>query len=236
MKIYPALDIRDGKCVRLIKGNYNNEIIFNDDPVQVAEKFEMDGSKFIHIIDLDGAKFGDTTIKDIIEKIINKTNLNIQIGGGIRTFEKAESYINLGVKKIIFGTAALDNREEVLKSIDNFPSKVTVSIDALNGHIKTKGWIENSEINIEDMVMELEQEGCRSFIYTDIEKDGTLSHPNFQYISKFRKFCSSELNIAGGISSIEDLVTLKKLGVDGAILGMSLYKKNIDLKKALNKI
>jgi phosphoribosylformimino-5-aminoimidazole carboxamide ribotide isomerase len=222
--------------VRLIKGNYNNEIIFNDDPVQVAEKFEMDGSKFIHIIDLDGAKFGDTTIKDIIEKIINKTNLNIQIGGGIRTFEKAESYINLGVKKIIFGTAALDNREEVLKSIDNFPSKVTVSIDALNGHIKTKGWIENSEINIEDMVMELEQEGCRSFIYTDIEKDGTLSHPNFQYISKFRKFCSSELNIAGGISSIEDLVTLKKLGVDGAILGMSLYKKNIDLKKALNKI
>jgi len=236
MKIYPALDIRDGKCVRLIKGNYNNEIIFNDDPVQVAEKFEMDGSKFIHIIDLDGAKFGDTTIKDIIEKIINKTNLNIQIGGGIRTFEKAESYINLGVKKIIFGTAALDNREEVLKSINNFPSKVTVSIDALNGHIKTKGWIENSEINIEDMVMELEQEGCRSFIYTDIEKDGTLSHPNFQYISKFRKFCSSELNIAGGISSIEDLVTLKKLGVDGAILGMSLYKKNIDLKKALNKI
>tara|TARA_B110000495_G_C23033568_1_gene616389 strand:+ start:563 stop:1273 length:711 start_codon:yes stop_codon:yes gene_type:complete len=236
MKIYPALDIRDGKCVRLIKGNYNNEIIFNDDPVQVAEKFEMDGSKFIHIIDLDGAKSGDTTIKDIIEKIINKTNLNIQIGGGIRTFEKAESYINLGVKKIIFGTAALDNREEVLKSIDNFPSKVTVSIDALNGHIKTKGWIENSEINIEDMVMELEQEGCRSFIYTDIEKDGTLSHPNFQYISKFRKFCSSELNIAGGISSIEDLVTLKKLGVDGAILGMSLYKKNIDLKKALNKI
>ena len=236
MKIYPALDIRDGKCVRLIKGNYNNEIIFNDDPVQVAEKFEMDGSKFIHIIDLDGAKFGDTTIKDIIEKIINKTNLNIQIGGGIRTYEKAESYINLGVKKIIFGTAALDNREEVLKSIDNFPSKVTVSIDALNGHIKTKGWIENSEINIEDMVMELEQEGCRSFIYTDIEKDGTLSHPNFQYISKFRKFCSSELNIAGGISSIEDLVTLKKLGVDGAILGMSLYKKNIDLKKALNKI
>ena len=236
MKIYPALDIRDGKCVRLIKGNYNNEIIFNDDPVQVAEKFEMDGSKFIHIIDLDGAKFGDTTIKDIIEKIINKTNLNIQIGGGIRTFEKAESYINLGVKKIIFGTAALDNREEVLKSIDNFPSKVTVSIDALNGHIKTKGWIENSEINIEDMVMELEQEGCRSFIYTDIEKDGTLSHPNFQYISKFRKFCSSELNIAGGISSIEDLVTLKKLGVDGAILGMLLYKKNIDLKKALNKI
>tara|TARA_B110000438_G_scaffold301435_1_gene356307 strand:- start:7098 stop:7808 length:711 start_codon:yes stop_codon:yes gene_type:complete len=236
MKIYPALDIRDGKCVRLIKGNYKNEIIFNDDPVKVAEKFERDGSKFIHIIDLDGAKSGDTTIKDLIIKIINKTSLDIQIGGGIRTFKKAESYINLGVKKIIFGTAALNNREEVLKSINKFQSNIIVSIDALNGDIKTKGWLENSKLNIQDIVMELEQEGCRSFIYTDIEKDGTLSHPNFEYISKFRKFCTSELNIAGGISSIEDLISLKELGVDGAILGMSLYKKNIDLKKALNKI
>ena len=236
MKIYPALDIRDGKCVRLIKGNYNNEIIFNDDPIQVAQKFETDGSKFIHIIDLDGAKSGDTTIKNIIIKILNKTSLKIQIGGGIRTFEKAESYIDLGVKKIIFGTAALDNRKEVLKSIAKFQSNIIVSIDALNGYIKTKGWIEDSKIKIEKMVNELEQEGCKSFIYTDIEKDGTLSHPNFQYISKFRKFCSSELNIAGGISSLEDLITLKELGVDGAILGMSIYKKNIDLKKALKKI
>ena len=236
MKIFPALDIRNGKCVRLIKGHYNNEIIFDENPIDVAMKFEEDGSKYIHIIDLDGAKDGDSTIKNIIAQILNKTNLKIQVGGGIRTYEKASSYLNLGVSRIIFGTAAYENKKEVIKTIKNFGKAIVISIDALEGEIKTKGWLENSSLSIENIVQDFEKEGCESFIYTDIEKDGTLSHPNFDYISKFRSFCSVELNIAGGISSFEDLIQLKNNKIDGAILGMSIYKKNINLKEVLEKL
>ena len=236
MKIFPALDIRNGKCVRLIKGNYNNEIIFDENPIDVAMKFEEDGSSFIHIIDLDGAKDGDSTIKNIIAQILNKTNLKIQVGGGIRTYEKASSYLNLGVSRIIFGTAAYENKKEVIKTIKNFGKAIVISIDALEGEIKTKGWLENSSLSIENIVQDFEKEGCKSFIYTDIAKDGTLSHPNFDYISKFRSFCSVELNIAGGISSFEDLIQLKNNKIDGAILGMSIYKKNINLKEVLEKL
>ena len=236
MKILPALDIKDGKCVRLIKGNYDNEIIFDEDPFNVARKFEELGSKYIHIIDLDGAKDGETKIMDIIAKILSKTNLIIQVGGGIRTYEKAFSYLNLGVSKIIFGTAAFENKKEVIKSINSFGKSITISIDALKGKVKTKGWMGNSNLNIKNIVEDFQKEGCESFIYTDIEKDGTLSHPNFDYISKFRNFCNTELTIAGGISSLEDLIQLKNLNIDGAILGMSIYKKNINLKEALEKL
>ena len=236
MKIFPAIDIRNGKCVRLIKGNYDEEIIFNDDPTIVAKNFEEIGTKYVHIIDLDGAKDGESRIKDNIVKIINKTKLKIQIGGGIRTFEKAETFFNLGVEKIIFGTAALDNKSEVIRSIDKYKSKIIVSIDASKGKIKTKGWLKNSDEKIDDLVKELEEIGCQNFIYTDIEKDGTLSHPNFDYINKFRKICKSELYIAGGISTIDDVIKLRDIGVDGAILGMSIYTGNIDLKKLLETI
>ena len=141
MKIFPALDIRNGKCVRLIKGNYNNEIIFDENPIDVAMKFEEDGSKYIHIIDLDGAKDGDSTIKNIIAQILNKTNLKIQVGGGIRTYEKASSYLNLGVSITIFGTAAYENKKDVIKTIKNFGNAIVICIDALEGEIKTKGWL-----------------------------------------------------------------------------------------------
>ena len=236
MKIFPAIDIRNGKCVRLIKGNYDEEIIFNDDPIIVAKNFEEIGTKYVHIIDLDGAKDGESRIRDNIAKIINNTKLKIQIGGGIRTFERAESFFNLGVEKIIFGTAALENKKEVIKSIDKYKSKIIVSIDASKGNIKTKGWLNNSDVKIDDLVNELEEIGCKNFIYTDIDKDGTLSHPNFDYIKKFRKICNSELYIAGGISTIDDVIKLRDIGVDGAILGMSIYTGNIDLKKLLQKI
>ena len=169
-------------------------------------------------------------------KIINNTKLKIQIGGGIRTFERAESFFNLGVEKIIFGTAALENKKEVIKSIDKYKSKIIVSIDASKGKIKTKGWLNNSDVKIDDLVNELEEIGCKNFIYTDIDKDGTLSHPNFDYIKKFRKICNSQLYIAGGISTIDDVIKLRDIGVDGAILGMSIYTGNIDLNKLLKKI
>ena len=236
MKIFPAIDIRNGKCVRLIKGNYEDEVVFNEDPYDVAKTFEYIGSKYVHIIDLDGAKDGKSTIKHYVEKIINKTNLKIQIGGGIRTFENAETLLNLGVDKIIFGTAALENKSDVLRAINKFKSKIIVSIDALNGNIRTKGWLKESDINLKDLVIELQENGCENFIYTDIEKDGTMSHPNFEYISEFRKTCKSELYIAGGISNINDVTKLKSIGIDGAILGMSIYTGKIDLKKLLKTI
>ena len=223
MKIFPAIDIRNGKCVRLIKGDYDNEVVFNEDPYKVAKNFEDIGSKYVHIIDLDGAKDGISTVKDNITKIINNTNLKIQVGGGIRTFEKAESFLNLGVSKIIFGTAALENKSDVLEAIKKYNSQIT------------KGWLQDAGIDVKDLVIELQDNGCKNFIYTDIEKDGTLTHPNFKYISDLRKICESELYIAGGISDINDISKLKNLGIDGAILGMSIYTGKIDLNKLLNQ-
>ena len=237
MKIYPALDIKNGKCVRLIKGNYNDEIVFNKNPLDVVKEFEDAGSKYLHVIDLDGAKEGDTKIITIVEQIVQQTSLKIQIGGGIRIYEQAKLYLDIGVDRIIFGTSAIYNQTEIIKTINEFNSnKIVVSIDALKGKIKTSGWLKNTKKSIKNLISELEMIGVQSFIYTDIEKDGTLSAPNFEYIKKFRELSKKELLIAGGISSIEDIFKLEKINIDGAIIGMALYTNQINLKNALKNL
>ena len=237
MKIYPALDIKNGKCVRLIKGNYNDEIVFNKNPLDVVKEFEDAGSKYLHVIDLDGAKEGDTKIITIVEQIVQQTSLKIQIGGGIRIYEQAKIYLDIGVDRIIFGTSAIYNQKEIIKTINEFNSnKIVVSIDALKGKIKTSGWLKNTKKSIKNLISELEMIGVQSFIYTDIEKDGTLSAPNFEYIKKFRELSKKELLIAGGISSIEDIFKLEKINIDGAIIGMALYTNQINLKNALKNL
>jgi|TARA_B100001105_G_C22375850_1_gene437176 phosphoribosylformimino-5-aminoimidazole carboxamide ribotide isomerase len=237
MKIYPALDIKNGKCVRLIKGNYNDEIVFNKNPLDVVKEFEDAGSKYLHVIDLDGAKEGDTKIITIVEQIVQQTSLKIQIGGGIRIYEQAKLYLDIGVDRIIFGTSAVYNQKEIIKTINEFNSnKIVVSIDALKGKIKTSGWLKNTKKSIKNLISELEMIGVQSFIYTDIEKDGTLSAPNFEYIKKFRELSKKELLIAGGISSIEDIFKLEKINIDGAIIGMALYTNQINLKNALKNL
>ena len=237
MKIYPALDIKNGKCVRLIKGNYNDEIVFNKNPLDVVKEFEDAGSKYLHVIDLDGAKEGDTKIITIVEQIVQQTSLKIQIGGGIRIYEQAKLYLDIGVDRIIFGTSAIYNQKEIIKTINEFNSnKIVVSIDALKGKIKTSGWLKNTKKSIKNLISELEMIGVQSFIYTDIEKDGTLSAPNFEYIKKFRELSKKELLIAGGISSIEDIFKLEKINIDGAIIGMALYTNQINPKNALKNL
>ena len=237
MKIYPALDIKNGKCVRLIKGNYNDEIVFNKNPLDVVKEFEDAGSKYLHVIDLDGAKEGETKIITIVEQIVQQTSLKIQIGGGIRIYEQAKLYLDIGVDRIIFGTSAIYNQTEIIKTINEFNSnKIVVSIDALRGKIKTSGWLKNTKKSIKNLISELEMIGVQSFIYTDIEKDGTLSAPNFEYIKKFRELSKKELLIAGGISSIEDIFKLEKINIDGAIIGMALYTNQINLKNALKNL
>ncbi len=237
MKIYPALDIKNGKCVRLIKGNYSNEIVFNKNPLDVVKEFEDAGSKYLHVIDLDGAKEGDTKIITIVEQIVQETSLKIQIGGGIRIYDQAKSYLDIGVDRIIFGTSAIYNQQEIKKTINEFDSnKIVVSIDALKGKIKTSGWMKNTKKSIKNLISELEMIGVQSFIYTDIEKDGTLSTPNFEYIKKFRELSTKELLIAGGISSMEDIFKLEKINIDGAIIGMALYTNQINLKNVLKNL
>jgi len=237
MKIYPALDIKNGKCVRLIKGNYNDEIVFNKNPLDVVKEFEDAGSKYLHVIDLDGAKEGDTKIITIVEQIVQETSLKIQIGGGIRIYDQAKSYLDIGVDRIIFGTSAIYNQQEIKKTINEFDSnKIVVSIDALKGKIKTSGWMKNTKKSIKNLISELEMIGVQSFIYTDIEKDGTLSTPNFEYIKKFRELSTKELLIAGGISSMEDIFKLEKINIDGAIIGMALYTNQINLKNVLKNL
>ena len=237
MKIYPALDIKNGKCVGLIKGNYSHEVVFNKNPLDVVKEFEDAGSKYLHVIDLDGAKEGDTKIITIVEQIVQETSLKIQIGGGIRKYDQAKLYLDIGVDRIIFGTSAIYNQQEIKKTINEFDSnKIVVSIDALKGKIKTSGWLKNTKKNIKDLISELEMIGVRSFIYTDIEKDGTLSAPNFEYIKQFRELSTNELLIAGGISSIEDIFKLEKINIDGAIIGMALYTNQINLKNVLKNL
>ena len=237
MKIYPALDIKNGKCVSLIKGNYNDEIVFNKNPLDVVKEFEDAGSKYLQVIDLDGAKEGDTKIITIVEQIVQQTSLKIQIGGGIRIYEQAKLYLDIGVDRIIFGTSAIYNQKEIIKTINEFNSnKIVVSIDALKGKIKTSGWLKNTKKSIKNLISELEMIGVQSFIYTDIEKDGTLSAPNFEYIKKFRELSKKELLIAGGISSIEDIFKLEKIIIDCAIIGMALYTNQINLKNALKNL
>ena len=180
---------------------------------------------------------GDTKIITIVEQIVQQTSLKVQIGGGIRIYEQAKLYLDIGVDRIIFGTSAIYNQKEIIKTINEFNSnKIVVSIDALKGKIKTSGWLKNTKKSIKNLISELEMIGVQSFIYTDIEKDGTLSAPNFEYIKKFRELSKKELLIAGGISSIEDIFKLEKINIDGAIIGMALYTNQINLKNALKNL
>lgn len=234
MNIYPAIDIKNGKCVRLTQGDFSQEKIYDDDPVKVALEWKRKGTRWLHIIDLDGAKMGKVINDKIIKEIKNKTKLFIQVGGGVRSLKDANSLISIGIDRLIIGTVAFNNPKLLKELLKKFPGKIIVSVDAKNGQVKTQAWLKDAKIDAASAILNLEKVGVEAFIYTDILKDGMMLEPNYQVIKKLISQINSPLIIAGGISSIDQVKKLKNLGVDGVILGKSLYEKLINLEDALN--
>lgn len=227
MLIIPAIDIIDGKCVRLTKGDYNSKKIYDSDPLKVAKNFEKIGVKMLHIVDLDGAKIGRPINKNLIINIANQINIPIQIGGGIRTIERAEEYLNSGINRIIIGTKAIDNPDYLKNLINKFGAdRIVVGLDIKNNQIATNGWVKTSDINYLEFSKSLKNIGITEVIVTDVEKDGTLTIPNFKIYESLKKF-NFNLIAAGGISDELSVKKLKLMGLFGAVIGKAIYEGNI---------
>ena len=233
MLIIPAIDLLNGKCVRLFQGNYKKETIYDNNPLEVAAKWISYGIERLHIIDLDGAKAGYPKNIDIISKIVKTHQIPIQIGGGIRSIETAKSLLDKGVEKVILSTNAIKNPEMIKSLCDEIGKEhVIISIDAENGFVSINGWIEKTKIYSIDLINQMSEIGINQFIYTDISRDGTLSGPNYK---KILELINPKYSIlaAGGITNIEHLKKLKDIGVHGSIIGKAIYTGNIKLNEAL---
>jgi len=235
MEIIPAIDIRGGKCVRLYQGDYSQETIFNENPVTAALTWYSQGARWIHIVDLDGAVAGRPRNMEVLEEIIKESGLLIELGGGIRQEDVAERLLGQGVNRIILGTAAIENRELVKKLCQQFGESIVVSMDARDGRIAIHGWQKNTVFEVLQLSREMVDAGARRLIYTDIKKDGTLTEPNFDMISRLLAEVKVPIIVAGGISSEEHLRKLKQMGTEGVIIGKALYTGDIDLGEAIIK-
>jgi phosphoribosylformimino-5-aminoimidazole carboxamide ribotide isomerase len=233
MEIIPAVDIRGGKCVRLYQGDYNQETVFDEDPVTAALTWYSQGARWLHIVDLDGAVAGEPQNMEMVEEIIRQSGMLIELGGGIRQEEVAEKLLHQGVSRIILGTAAIENRELVVKLCQQFGEAIAVSLDARDGKVAIHGWQKNTFFEVLQLSRELVAAGVRRFIYTDIKRDGTLTEPNFDIIGRLLTEVSIPVIVAGGVSKLEHLRRLKELGVEGAIIGKALYTGDIDLGDAI---
>ncbi len=233
MKIYPAIDIRNGKCVRLFQGKLDKETVYDNSPLLEANKWVEKGAKFLHIVDLDGAFTGNQKNIDTIKEIVENTEVEIQVGGGIRTLEKARKLIELGVDRIIVGTSAVNDGEFVEKLVKEFGDRVIVSIDAKDGIVCTEGWVEVSGLNALEFAKNLEDKGIKTIVYTDISKDGTMIGPNFDELQNLSKNTNLNIIASGGISKKEHVDELEKMGIYGAIIGKALYEGRLKLEKLM---
>lgn len=237
MIIFPAIDIKNGRCVRLEQGDFNKEKVFSENPAEVAQNFEKLGAEYIHLVDLDGALDGELKNKKVISEIIEAVNIPLELGGGIRNLERIEELIDLGISRVILGTAAVKNPKLVEKAIEKFGSdKIVIGIDAKKDMVAIKGWVEISKIETLDLVKKMEKIGVKTIIYTDIAKDGMLEGVNIEEIVKITENSSINVVASGGVSSIEDIKELKKLNnsqIEGIITGKAIYEKRLDLKKAI---
>jgi phosphoribosylformimino-5-aminoimidazole carboxamide ribotide isomerase len=234
MKIYPAIDILKGKCVRLIQGDYDKETVFSESPIDIAKRWKNEGAKDLHIVDLDGAKDGSPHNLTIISKICKELNINIQVGGGFRNFENIDKAIESGIDRVILGTSAINKFELLKKALKKYREKIIVGIDARNGMVATEGWTKTSSVQALELGKRLGDIGLENIIYTDISRDGMMQGPNFQEIEKMVSNLSINIIASGGITNIEDLVELKSLNVSGAIIGKALYTGAIKLEDAFN--
>ena len=232
MQILPAIDIKNGHAVRLVKGDFEQETVVNDNVLDQASIFMEAGIQYIHVVDLDGALEGRAANRDLIAKIKEMTGLAIEVGGGIRTIEQIEDYLSVGINRVIIGSMAVKHPQFVKEALDKFGSdKIVVGIDAKNGMVATEGWLETSTVDYISLALEMEKMGVRLFVYTDVDRDGTLAGPNFEHYEKLIAHLTSAKAIAsGGIHALSDLQQLEKIGVAGTIVGKAYYNGNISLK------
>ncbi|MBU1152607.1 1-(5-phosphoribosyl)-5-[(5-phosphoribosylamino)methylideneamino]imidazole-4-carboxamide isomerase [bacterium] len=236
MLIIPAIDIKDGRVVRLTQGRFDQETVYFEKPYQVAKRWRAEGASFLHVVDLDGAKGGSLKNKESIKKIIEAVDISIQVGGGIRTLETVEELILMGVSKVILGTTAVNDQLLVKKGVERFREQIVIGIDAVNGYVAIKGWQEKTKINAVDLALKIKEMGISEIIYTDILRDGTLNGPNREELINIAQKTKLKVVASGGISSLEDIKKIKDieyLGIKGIIIGKALYAKKIDLKEAI---
>ncbi len=239
MKIIPAVDIKGGRCVRLTQGKEDQETVYSDDPQAMAEHWDEQGAQLIHVVDLDGAFQGIPKNADLIKDIIYSSTVDIQVGGGIRSIEAIAAYVNAGVYRVILGTIAHEDPAFVAEACKQFPGKIIIGIDAQDGKVAVKGWTEVSEQTAADLAQTMEPLGVAGFIFTDISRDGMLQGPNLDSIREFAQSTSVPIIASGGISGIQDVVSLLSLkseGVEGMITGKALYDKRLDFKEALKQV
>ncbi len=229
MLIYPAIDIKDGKCVMLTQGKFHKEKIYYDDPKEVAKLWERKGARALHIVDLDGALKGKSRNFEIIKEIIKEINIPVQIGGGIRNLEIIKTLVDIGAHKVIIGTKAVQDEEMLRQAINTYGEKIAVAIDARDGCIAVDGWTKTSAVDALQFAKKIQKLGGKTIIYTDIARDGMLKGPNFEGIRKINDSVSIDVIASGGVSSAEDLRKLFEIGIAGAIVGKALYEGKINL-------
>ena len=234
MRLFPAIDLYEGQAVRLYKGDYGKKTVYSDDPPSVACSFRDAGARFIHLVDLEGAKTGTTPNFSVVESIIRQSGLNAEIGGGIRSPQVVESYLKAGAMRVILGTAAIEDPEFLKAMLYAYGSQIAVGVDVKNGFVATHGWTETSGKTCMDFFQELQDLGVASIICTDISKDGVLKGPNVElYQTLHSKFPNLELVASGGVSCLQDVLNLRDADMPSAILGKALYEGRLDLKEAL---
>ncbi len=233
MKLFPAIDLFDGKAVRLYKGDYNNMTVYSENPIEIARDFETRGAKFIHIVDLEGAKDGTTPNLNIVKQIANETSLFTEIGGGIRSIETVKAYLENGVDRVILGTAAVKDPDFLKSAIELFGDRIAVGVDIKDGFVAIKGWTEKSEYTCDEFCQKMQSLGVKTLICTDISKDGAMQGTNRELYRELSKKFKIDITASGGVSTIDDIKALRKLDLYGAIIGKAYYIGAIDLKEAL---
>ena len=237
MKIFPAIDIKDKKCVRLVKGDFDNKTEYELSPVDQAAKYKDQGFKNLHIVDLDGALTGETVNLDIIKEIVSKFDLKIEIGGGVRNFESIQKYDDIGVEKVILGSAAIKDKNFLKDACQKFPKKIALGLDAKDGYLSVSGWKENSNQLTLDYLKEVNDYGVSRLIYTDINRDGTKQSPNFEETAKVANLSKCPVIISGGVSSVNDIKKAKSLkNIEGIIVGKAIYDGDIKLEELSKEI
>jgi phosphoribosylformimino-5-aminoimidazole carboxamide ribotide isomerase len=239
MKIFPAIDIKDKKCVRLVKGDFDNKTEYEISPIEQAEIYKDHGFKNLHIVDLDGALTGETVNHDIIQEIVSKFDLKIEIGGGVRNFESIQKYTDAGVEKVILGSAAIKNKNFLKEACEKFPNKIALGLDAKDGYLSVSGWKENSNQLTMDYLREVNDYGATRLIYTDINRDGMKKSPNFEETVKVADTSSCPVIISGGVSSIDDIKKAKELNnnnIEGIIIGRAIYDGDIKLDELIKEL
>lgn len=233
MKIFPAIDLYDKKAVRLYKGDYEKMTVYSDNPAEIAANFKRQGAEYIHIVDLEGAKTGGTPNLDVIKNILEAVDMFAEVGGGIRSIERIENYISVGVGRVILGTAAVTDEAFLKEAIKHYGEKIAVGIDIKDGYVSIKGWTEKSGYSCREFMKKAENLGVKTVICTDISKDGAMRGTNLELYKELSESFDIDIIASGGVSSIEDVKSLKKMGLYGAIIGKAYYTNAISIREAV---